>query len=508
MQLAWLTAQLQDKEQRSLFLGSYLLALLSYSCLFVGTVYNNHDFPNSFYSGYPSFTTTAEGRFVGDLLYQLQGGAAIPALHMAIAVAVQVVNGFLAAACLGLTRYNARLCMIALIVIHPAITDYYSWGGVALNFCLGDTFAILAVLYCLRPGSWNLLRSALCVVVSVAIYQPKVSLLATMSCLVLCEQVVRSAQLDRAGKEAFAFCRRLLFVVPVSLAVYFVIFHFTVSASAATQNHRLHFNSFAEVIAQVRRIAVFTAQYFASGTNFLHPNGFRLPGVAAVGMAWTALVRIGTGKAQTRSKFAHAVAFVLLLACLPLCMNAVFLITTEAYATDGRFFGTYAYVLAACLALLLEWTSGGRWSAIWTTIFVALTAFFVVDNAQYSYRGYLQNRFEYSFVTRIAARLENVLEPGRTYRLVCHGDLPWKPIRSRLSWKGNIDQRHVIANYDQPGFINYRRVEYLNFLLGRNVFQQPTAEDQAKADHYARTARPWPAPEAIGVLGDLVVVLL
>ena len=160
--------------------------------------------------------------------------------------------------------------------------------------------------------------------------------------------------------------------------------------------------------------------------------------------------------------------------------------------------------MAYFLAFLIDKT---RLSSAYGLVFASLTIYFVFDNAQYSYRGYMQNRFEYSYATRIATRIENIIQPSKTYKLVFLGDLPWSENRTKLSRKGNIEHRKVIANYDQPGFISYRRLEYLNFLMGRAVFTFAGSADVEKAKQYAITADSWPSNSAVAIVDDVLVVL-
>jgi hypothetical protein len=498
-----------NKNNRSIFVFVYVLALLSYSYLFAGTVYNNHDLPNSFYSGYPSFTTTSEGRFIGDILYQLQGGSAIPAFDMAIAVAIQILNGFLVATCLGITSYRAKLCMITIITIHPAITDYYSWGGVAINFCIADTFAIIAVIFCSRKGMVNTLISTLSAVLSVATYQPKVSTITTIFSLLLISKIMAYSGKAKSAKKVLVLSGKMLLILTSSAATYLLFFLGTVPETTrmAASSDRLHFNSFAEFIPQIKKVIEYTSNYFLSSQNFLHPNDYFIPAITVVFFVFVALMTIFNHTNMVNEKLKFLALFIVIFCLLPFSMNIVFLITTKAYATDGRFFGTYAYTLSFFLAYLIDKTDETKLQFVWFSVFAGLAVFFVFDNAQYSYRGYMQNRFEYSFVTRIATRLENIIQPLKTYKLVFIGDLPWKAIRSKLSRRGNIEHRKVIANYDQPGFIHYRRVEYLNFLMGREVFASPNTEDIARAKKYAMTAEHWPAASAVAVLDDVLVVL-
>ncbi len=104
---------------------------------------------------------------------------------MALAVFIQILNGFLLVSLFGITRYWAKLCMITIGTIHPAITDYYSWGGVGINFCLADTFSIAVVIFYLRKGIVNAVLSSIFVVFSAATYQPKVSIIATIFSLLV-----------------------------------------------------------------------------------------------------------------------------------------------------------------------------------------------------------------------------------------------------------------------------------------------------------------------------------
>ncbi|MGH8557476.1 MAG: hypothetical protein ACRESZ_08445, partial [Methylococcales bacterium] len=246
------------------------------------------------------------------------------------------------------------------------------------------------------------------------------------------------------------------------------------------------------------------SNYFFSSQNFLHPNDYFIPSIIVVFFVFVALVTISKNANCANGRLKSISLFLVIVCLLPFAMNIVFLITSKAYATDGRFFGTYAYVLAFFLAYLID---KNKFSSVWMSVFVALALFFVFDNAQYSYRGYMQNRFEYSYATRIAARIENIIQPFKTYKLVFLSNLPWNGNRSKLSRKGNIGHRSVIANYDQPGFISYRGMEYLNFLMGKTVFIPSSDEDIVKAKQYAVTADIWPAKSAVALLDDVIVVL-
>lgn len=503
-----LKIEFTDKNNRGIFYLSYFVAILSYSYIFFGSVYNNHDLPNSYYTAYPSFTTTMEGRFIGDILYQLQGGSAIPTLNMAIAVAIQIFNGILASKCLGITSYWAKLCLTTIITIHPAITDYYSWGGVSVNFCLADTFSILAVYYCSRYGLTNSLASIICIVFCAATYQPKVSIIATIGSLFLVSKLLSSTN-NNDLKNIFIFAGKFIFIVIISGLIYYVILVNTIAEEVGITSNsgRLHVNSIAEFIPSITNSIEYTQSYFFSKQNFIHPNDYYIPFGTTVFFILISLSSFFNKNICTKQIIIYFVLFFFMLFMLLFSMNLVFLITTKAYSTDGRFFGSYAYVLAFFISYLID-NESKIISLLFKSIYIAISVFFIFDNAQYSYRGYMQNKFEYSFVTRIAMRVENIIQPQKKYKLVVLGNLPWDSIRSKLSRKNNIQFRKVIANYDQPGFIHYRRVEYLNFIMGNDIFISPDIKDIAIAKTHALSINNWPSTDSVFIIDDILVVVL
>lgn len=503
----------KDKNNFILFASAYVVCILSYSYLFFGTVYNNHDFPNSFYRNYPSFVTLQEGRFIGDIIYFLQGGSGIPTLHMAIAVAIQLINGFLAASLLEIRGNFAKFCLICIFAIHPAITDYYSWGGCGIIFCLGDTFAIASVLFLFKRGLSNMFVSALFIVCAVATYQPKVSLFAALLILACMSKVLNIANIDLlsniTNKNSKIFFRsffRIAGVGLVSIVIYYLFFKLTVPEIQQTSgSHRLHINNtLPDLLKAIGNIFSYTNKYFFSNVNFLHPNELFLTAIITAFFFVFGIFQML--KTRGQSKILIITLFTTLFLLLPFAMNLVFIITKKAYATDGRFFGAYALVLGYFLSFLVD-----KKIKIFYLISVFLILFFIFDNAQYSYRAYLQNRFEFSFATRIVARLEEIIDPSKSYKLVSLGNLPWSDIQTALSRKGNMRTREVVANYDQPGFIHYRRAEYLNFLLGRQAFTASSSADQANVKKLIGERKiylsRWPHTNSIIITPDNCIVL-
>ena len=62
--------------------------------------------------------------------------------------------------------------------------------------------------------------------------------------------------------------------------------------------------------------------------------------------------------------------------------------------------------------------------------------------------------------------------------------------------------------FHEPTYIWYRQPEFTNFFLGRDGVRAPTEAERSKAEAGAVGRPVWPAPGAVYLDGDSVVVVL
>ena len=133
---------------------------------------------------------------------------------------------------------------------------------------------------------------------------------------------------------------------------------------------------------------------------------------------------------------------------------------------------------------------------------ILLYAFALIGSQESSALA-LRTLFDHSKITRITARIENVLPDRETRALVVIGSLGLD--RERLV---RYPERRYLPALSREAYVKYRQVEITNFFLGYRALESPTQEqvDRAIEDLAGRAV--WPAAEAVFLSGDAVVVAL
>src|SRR5439155_26044881 len=85
----------------------------------------------------PFYKTQGEGRWVADLIIWLQGGSGVQPFQMAIAVALQSLNGILFARFVGLEKRLEVFLAAAFLCLYPAFLDYYSFAMDHITLVIG-----------------------------------------------------------------------------------------------------------------------------------------------------------------------------------------------------------------------------------------------------------------------------------------------------------------------------------------------------------------------------------
>jgi len=90
--------------------------------------------------------------------------------------------------------------------------------------------------------------------------------------------------------------------------------------------------------------------------------------------------------------------------------------------------------------------------------------------------------------------------PAQVYSLVIIGKHPLPDV---------VEPRGPdVANMSKTGFMPYRQVELINFLMGNRQFRYPTAREVDTALDRAEGGPVWPAADSVRVLDGVAIVSL
>lgn len=482
------------------FLLLILLQVATYSYFYTTLIFTNHTFPNTWLQSYPSHRTLFEGRWVADLIVAAQGGSGVQSFQMIIATMLQALNGILLARFAGLNGKRAIFCIAAVLCMYPAFLDYYSFSIDHVTFVLGDTLALTGAFCFLKCRKvWTRIGgSALFFLMSIAAYQPKVSLVSFLACSALLLRLLKTAEPKPANfsmRDAIFDALSLVVAVVVSLGLYWLTSKIVVTADAST---RLHLNTLGDIIREMFSAYPKTFIYFTSVSTGI-PSSLRL--LSAFGIV------LGVAAVLLQAWRKHALAVLLaigVLALMPIALRATYVINNLSWPDAGRLLVANGYCLAFFLGL------GFRTKIIRAGSSVAAIIclyFFTVLATQQSSAAMLKTTYDLNFINRIVARSESVL--GRL------GGPP-RPVVVAGSYPDFNQLRHVRYSNGQStacvsshAFPGYRQSESLNFFLGQDILRHPTADEVSRALESMSHKEPWPSEESVYLLdGEILVILL
>ncbi len=480
----------------------FLLQLVAYSYLFTEMTLTNHTLPNSMLSGYPSFRTSGEGRWLADFIIYLQGGSGVQSVQMTVAAALQAINGVLFSRLVGLSNRFEVFLVSALLCLFPAFLDYYSFAIDHVSFVIGDSFVILgawAWVWGQRLGTRVVLASGF-YLLSLATYAPKIMLISvfTLLSLILVLTVHQDRHLtnpERSGKQLLR--ESLLFPLPLMLSVG-VFWLSTQLLVLEPIFPRTHLNDVAQALQELG----------ASYRVFLTYLGSDIGGVPSGLLAWIPPLLLGGGVVAllsfpSRDRRIPAVLLAAIL-LLPVAAHASKIINIHTPADSGRFFIAYGYVLMFFLALALQ---RARIRVLAVPLACLLLWLLFLFAAQQANAAQLKTTYELSMINRILVRVEPLLGERKQGRrpIVVIGRYPPFRVRDVVRWPSRMDAPHLLRT---EAFADYRQPELINFMLGRKLVRSPSPQEKEHAIGAAAAVAPWPSADAVFLDGESVVVAL
>jgi len=470
-------------------------SLLLYSSIVTQFIFTDHTLPNIIVNNYPTYRTLFEGRWFADFLIWLGGGGGTPSFQSAAAFLLQAINGILFCDILRVRGTFNRILITLLTALHPALLDYHGFSIDAIGFTVGDSLILLSVLILDRRGASPLawIASSVLFMLAIAIYPPK---LAVFAVVVIGWLTARAASNDTDAKTVLRMTASGAVVFAGGIALYGGSLWLTLESTAAIgRGTNNSVNTLAEAIEQ------FIGSYSYVIDNF-HRQWHGLPGGA--GTASAILSGLGAVSLLLRSAKRGAIPVAVWLIGLALILPAINLsaiANKNSWLDNGRLSVGYTY----CLAFLAAGGMVGRWPLYLARLLsvVILYGFFIIAVQENQFIS-TKSVFETSMMTRIAARIEDVL-PNREVRpLVVIGETEFELGPHLL----REPTRPLRPEFRLPTFVDYRQPQFTNFFLGQDIVRFPTDEERETAIRNSASRPVWPAPGSVYLDGETVVVNL
>lgn len=474
-----------------------VLQLVTYSYFFTSLIFTDHTFPNSWIYPYPSFKTQGEGRWLADLIIRLQGGSGVQPFQMYVAVMLQSVNGILFVRFLEIKKRFEVLLAAAFLCLYPAFLDNYSFSVDHITFAIGDTLALLGIIYCKNTvqSAKNAVVSSIFFMLALASYQPKIALIGF---LCICYLTMRITDNDKC--RPFSLKDTLLGIVYISCVFFGACLLYFVSIKLTTTYNiggRTHINSIPEMIGMTFSSYGTFLRYYTVDSDYL-PKLLRFLPALGIFLGCLALLQ----KAK-RNNLAAVALVVILLFLIPIALRTTYIINNNSWEDAGRISFVNGYALLFFLSSALQ---AGLLNHFVRGILTVFIYFFIVVGTQESNAATFKTIYDLNTINRIASRIETVAEElyQKKYALVVIGYYQ-KFERSRYVRVPNSRNLPHVSSFAFPA---YRQSQILNYFFGKDVFHQPTTAQVKKAIASAQGRRPWPAKESVYVLEDKVIVLV
>ncbi len=507
------------KGRQNGFLCLFLILFLACSYFVTEILLTDHTVPNSFLQPFPSARFGAEGRWVHDIIIHLLGGAGNQAVFNVLGMMTLVINGFLFAEVMNVSGRVGRFMVATLVTLSPIFLEYYSFSIDAFSYAVGDMAVLLGVLALARlpiiwpqlislmgagrafpkrvaviaahipPSIAGITASAGLFAISLAIYQPKISLIAVLLVFYLLVEfssarLSAAAVIQRTAAAASSFATASL--------LYWLSYQLISLVSQSEGYGRTYVNSIGEAVEHA---------ILSYGEIFWMVLGF----VRSIPLLTNVALFSLTGFAFSlillrafRASFIQGILSVALIALLPIGMRLSYVINQETFADIARVMPSVAFVAAFASAVCL-----GRLFVVSVVVsFVVAYSSFVVL-VQESSAAAMKSWHETATITRIISRIELLLEPDDQNALVVLGTPTFDD-----ALYVRAPERPLRPQTKKPAFISYRQVAITNFLLGGSVMTGPNSAQIERARRLSAKRRPWPAPGSVFRDGDIIVVLM
>jgi len=501
----WRTLLAQVVRDRKLVLLLFLIQLTAYSYLFTTISFSNHLFPNAFLNPYPSFRTTSQGRWLLDLIIFLQGGNGVQSVQLVFATALQACNALIFLRLLEIKRAIDLIILGTIFCLYPHFLDYYSFASDHIAFVIGDSLALLGLvfLYRCRGMSARLVAASTCWFLSLSSYAPKLGLICLLIVIMplLCllnvdlpntPDINTKAGNPKGIRWLSADFAQGLAALLVAVLAFWVSTRFTITAPWPEQTN---LNNPAEALEQLK----LSYRHWQDIVDNV-VGGLTSPRFSLV-PALTACALLFLRAAKQGWKIAIFTCFLLLM--IPVSLQSTWIVNNQAWQSSGRLLTAYAYLMVFYLGVAIR-SRRLRQIATVASAFLAWFSFIFATQATNAIQ--IKTAYNLGIINRIVSRIEPLIESRKndSTPIVIFGEYPkfntGDYIKSR-----SVDRSELV---DGTPFVAYRHVDILNQVLGRRLFRPPTSAEVAQARQAASKVQAWPAPDSVFRNGNIIVVVL
>jgi hypothetical protein len=488
-----------------IFVLSYLSSLLIYGPLYTTPLLTDHLFSNVWLADFPSFRTTALGRWFADFLNYSVGNVGNPALQVAIASAIQALNGIMFATLFGVRKSLHVLLAALFICLHPSVLDYYSFTRDDIGFVLGDAMAILGLIALAnaKPRGLATIIASFIFLLTLATYQPKIALIALLLLFWCIHGAIYyvddiNTNNNTVIPQISSYFSRFIFPSLISFLAAVFLYLFSIHFALSHPEHgHTYTNTSHEILKQLCGAFPIVYGHFGRDVDYLP---FLLTFLPAITILAGTIILL---KQACQKSIALGAICGTLLAVSPLALQLSFIINDQT-PVAGRTLTTHAYFLL--FFIIAIWSS--RAKVLGTAFVMIFSYFFSIVGSQEVNYAVMKTMFDLSKITRITSEIEHLapLSGREEVPVVVIGYLTARPVPKLLYFKNNLYMprtRYEFFNeFCQPGI--------LNFFLGKQNLKliRPTRDQVAGAVASQSGRNPWPAPGAVFLNDSVIVVLL
>lgn len=487
------------KRNKNAIFALIILQIFCYTYFYTNIIFTNHTFPNIWLSQYPSYRTLGEGRWMHDLIILLQGSAGTQSALMIVATIIQAVNGILLANLLSLTKPWKVFLVGALLCTYPAFLDYYVFSSDHISFCIGDSFVILGAFCFLhfKKTALRIVLPTILFVLSIASYQPKIALIGVISIFLIPLAWLKKAEINGESRvqniEIFKDTSFVFLINTLALSLYWLSSKLVI---VRTGSQRTYFNTLNEALDVVLKSYSRFFDYFTNGLGGISPTFQSAPIIIIFGGLLVMFLLI------YKISPLGSLVFLILITALPVALYSSYVINKNTWSDAGRILFVNGYLLAIMAGILLR--VNFKPLLFLSSVLISLIIyFFTILANQQTNAAQLKNIQDLNFMNRLATALEKFTASGNRPLLVV-GDPPPFPLQKFVKYPPRLNTAHVFT----PTFVDYRQIEMINFMLGRNMFNRPTMAQVVNAIPTLEGKQPWPSPESVFQINDMVVLVL
>ncbi|MGN0978377.1 MAG: glucosyltransferase domain-containing protein [Faecousia sp.] len=492
---------LKIKENKVPLLASVIVGMLAYVFAFTNKLVNHDEVFTLFFKG----GTLGSGRWGLGLLDHIFPNYSMPWIYGVITIVLMAVSVCIIVHLFAVRSKLLQALLAGCIVAFPSLIGTVAYMFTVSSYTLSFLLAVLAVWLLEKEPKRCFLPALVCMIASLSIYQPYISVAASMLVLLLIQKLLQGQDVASVIRRGFVFLGFLI----VSLGLYYLatllINRVTGNSFSGYADGNLSFH-LADIPSGIADAYTTFFRYLSEGFRGLIPTAFSR-WMHYLCFAATAVLLVLWVLSQKGRQVGRFLLLAALIVLLPLAINCMHLFATADAVHTLVLYGFIAvYILFVILAeASLPQALPSRIAANVITVCLAavITANIYIANESYL-NLYLRYENAYAFYTSLIADIK--MTPGfdKNTKLAVIGTY-----QEPAFYLEKFYYTDELTGVD--GFLpdNYSNERFLEYYLG---FPIPFASDQEiqaiqETVEYQEMAV-YPYYGSLKLIGDILVVKL